>query len=232
MNSLAHWLGDATYDDRNSPRDHVCTALITLGEGYHNFHHEFPSDYRNAILWYQYDPTKWMIWSWKQVGLAHNLRMFRQNEIEKGKLQQQQKKLDLRLDRLQSSNIDQLPVMGWTEYQDHVHDGRSWIAIAGVVLDVSQFAEKHPGGKSLIESGVGKDATAMFYGGIYNRESSTSPRPSIQEADSVIDSQNAHRMLNSMHVGIILGGSEVEVLKANAERVNEDEDEEYHGHGE
>lgn len=35
------------------------TALITLGEGYHNFHHEFPSDYRNAIQWYQYDPTKW-----------------------------------------------------------------------------------------------------------------------------------------------------------------------------
>lgn len=28
------------FDDRNSPRDHVVTALVTLGEGYHNFHHE------------------------------------------------------------------------------------------------------------------------------------------------------------------------------------------------
>ena len=28
------------FDDRNSPRDHVITALVTLGEGYHNFHHE------------------------------------------------------------------------------------------------------------------------------------------------------------------------------------------------
>ncbi len=42
VNSLAHWLGDQPFDDRNSPRDHVLTALMTLGEGYHNFHHEFP----------------------------------------------------------------------------------------------------------------------------------------------------------------------------------------------
>ena len=77
VNSLAHWLGDQPFDDRNSPRDHVITALVTLGEGYHNFHHEFPSDYRNAIEWHQYDPTKWSIWVWKQLGLASNLKTCR-----------------------------------------------------------------------------------------------------------------------------------------------------------
>jgi stearoyl-CoA desaturase (delta-9 desaturase) len=30
VNSLAHWLGDQPFDDRNSPRDHVITALVTL----------------------------------------------------------------------------------------------------------------------------------------------------------------------------------------------------------
>jgi stearoyl-CoA desaturase (delta-9 desaturase) len=49
VNSFAHWLGDQPFDDRNSPRDHIITAILTLGEGYHKFHHEFPSDYRNAI---------------------------------------------------------------------------------------------------------------------------------------------------------------------------------------
>ena len=49
INSMAHWIGEQPFDDRNSPRDHVLTAFATLGEGYHNFHHEFPSDYRNAI---------------------------------------------------------------------------------------------------------------------------------------------------------------------------------------
>lgn len=49
VNSLAHWLGEQPFDDRNSPRDHFLTALVTLGEGYHNFHHEFPSDYRKSF---------------------------------------------------------------------------------------------------------------------------------------------------------------------------------------
>jgi stearoyl-CoA desaturase (delta-9 desaturase) len=88
VNSLAHWLGDQPFDARNSPRDHIVPALVTMGEGYHNFHHEFPSDYRNAIKWYQFDPTKWCIWTWQQMGLAYNLQRFPRNEIEKGQVQQ------------------------------------------------------------------------------------------------------------------------------------------------
>jgi stearoyl-CoA desaturase (delta-9 desaturase) len=49
VNSLAHWIGEQPFDDRRSPRDHVLTALVTMGEGYHNFHHEFPSDYRKLF---------------------------------------------------------------------------------------------------------------------------------------------------------------------------------------
>jgi len=171
VNSLAHWLGDQPFDDRNSPRDHVITALVTLGEGYHNFHHEFPSDYRNAIEWHQYDPTKWLIWFCKQLGLAYDLKQFRQNEIEKGRLQQQQKKLD----RLRSTldwgvPLDQLPVLEWEDYQEQAKNGKGLIAVAGVVHDVSNFIKDHPGGKAMISSGIGKDATAMFNGGVYNRK--------------------------------------------------------------
>jgi stearoyl-CoA desaturase (Delta-9 desaturase) len=53
VNSLAHWLGESPFDDKHTPKDHVITALCTIGEGYHNFHHQFPMDYRNAIKWYQ-----------------------------------------------------------------------------------------------------------------------------------------------------------------------------------
>jgi stearoyl-CoA desaturase (delta-9 desaturase) len=75
VNSLAHWLGETPFDDKHTPRDHLITALVTIGEGYHNFHHQFPMDYRNAIKWYQYDPTKWFIWACKQVGLASHLKV-------------------------------------------------------------------------------------------------------------------------------------------------------------
>jgi stearoyl-CoA desaturase (delta-9 desaturase) len=43
VNSLAHTLGSATFDDKHTPRDSWITAILTLGEGYHNFHHEFPN---------------------------------------------------------------------------------------------------------------------------------------------------------------------------------------------
>lgn len=163
VNSLAHWLGDQPFDDRNSPRDHVITALVTLGEGYHNFHHEFPSDYRNAIEWHQYDPTKWSIWTWKQMGLAFDLKQFKQNEIEKGRVQQLQKKLDQKRSKLDwGVPLDALPVMEWDDFKDQAKNGRGLIAVAGVVHDVTEFIKVHPGGKAMIKSGIGKDATAMY----------------------------------------------------------------------
>ena len=71
---MAHVLGKRTYSLAISARDSLITALITGGEGYHNFHHKFPADYRNAVRWYQYDPTKWFIWTMGKLGLARNLR--------------------------------------------------------------------------------------------------------------------------------------------------------------
>jgi fatty-acid desaturase len=75
VNSLAHLLGSKRYDARGSARDSVITALVTFGEGYHNFHHRFPFDYRNGVRWWQFDPSKWLIWSMARVGLADGLRI-------------------------------------------------------------------------------------------------------------------------------------------------------------
>ncbi|EEU33459.1 uncharacterized protein NECHADRAFT_73308 [Fusarium vanettenii 77-13-4] len=204
VNSLAHWLGEQPFDDRNSPRDHVITALVTLGEGYHNFHHEFPSDYRNAIKWYQYDPTKWSIWIWKQLGLAYDLKQFRQNEIEKGRVQQLQKKLDQKRATLDwGIPLEQLPVVHWDDFVADSKNGKALVAIAGVIHNVADFIKDHPGGKALISSAVGKDATAIFNGGVYNH------------------SNAAHNLLSAMRVGILRGGCEVEIWK-RAEFENKD----------
>ncbi|CAH0055012.1 unnamed protein product, partial [Clonostachys solani] len=197
INSLAHWIGEQPFDDRNSPRDHVITALVTLGEGYHNFHHEFPSDYRNAIIWYQYDPTKWFIWVWKQLGLAYDLKQFRQNEIEMGRVQQLQKKLDQKRATLDwGIPLEQLPVIDWDEFvEGSTKNGKALVVIAGVIHDVSSFIAEHPGGKALIKSAIGKDATAIFNGGVYYH------------------SNAAHNLLSTMRVGVLRGGCEVEVWK-------------------
>ena len=74
INSLAHMWGDRPWNPDETARDNAVLAYLTLGEGYHNFHHEFPGDYRNGIRWYQFDPTKWTIWTLRKLGLAQDLR--------------------------------------------------------------------------------------------------------------------------------------------------------------
>jgi stearoyl-CoA desaturase (Delta-9 desaturase) len=74
VNSFAHYLGSQPYSRANSARDSFWTALLTLGEGYHNFHHRFQIDYRNGVRWYHFDPTKWFVWSMARLGLAWDLR--------------------------------------------------------------------------------------------------------------------------------------------------------------
>ncbi|MGX5202422.1 fatty acid desaturase [Aliikangiella sp. IMCC44632] len=83
INSLAHMWGKQPYSDKNTARDNPIVALLTYGEGYHNFHHAFQYDYRNAIKWWQFDPTKWLIKSLSWVGLASNLKKIPEEKIAK-----------------------------------------------------------------------------------------------------------------------------------------------------
>ena len=74
VNSLAHRIGRRPYLRAISARDSIVTAILTFGEGYHNFHHRFATDYRNGIGRAAWDPTKWVIRGLEAIGLAWNLR--------------------------------------------------------------------------------------------------------------------------------------------------------------
>ena len=74
INSFAHKFGTATHDVHATARDNWFMALLTNGEGYHNFHHSFPTDYRNGVRWYHWDPSKWAIAVLARLGLAWDLQ--------------------------------------------------------------------------------------------------------------------------------------------------------------
>ncbi len=74
INSLAHTWGAKTYSKEHTAVDNYLISLVTFGEGYHNYHHTFCSDYRNGVRWFHFDPTKWMIWSLSKLGLAKGLK--------------------------------------------------------------------------------------------------------------------------------------------------------------
>ncbi|KAI8917214.1 hypothetical protein DFJ77DRAFT_338189 [Powellomyces hirtus] len=170
VNSLAHWLGETSYDDRQSPRDHFITALVTMGEGYHNFHHEFPSDFRNAIRFWQYDPTKWFIWLMSCFGLTYNLNTFPDNEIQKGRLQMQTKKIEALKKKLDwGVPVTDLPSFTFEEFQTLVkQDKKQLLIVEGLIYNVETFVDYHPGGRIFIKSGIGRDVTTAFNGGVYN----------------------------------------------------------------
>lgn len=73
INSMAHTVGSRPYSKKTSARDSVVMALLTMGEGYHNYHHTFPWDYRNGVSLASYDPTKWLIYILNWVCLTKNL---------------------------------------------------------------------------------------------------------------------------------------------------------------
>lgn len=186
INSLAHYLGDQPFDDRRTPRDNWITALVTFGEGYHNFHHEFPTDYRNAIKWYQYDPTKVIIYMTSLFGLSYDLKKFSQNAIQQGLVQQQQKKLDRARSKLNwGSPLSQLPVWEKSEFLEHLKENSGLVVISGIVHDVSGYITEHPGGETLLQASLGKDATKAFNGGVY------------------LHSNAAHNILATMRVAVV-----------------------------
>jgi len=81
INSACHTIGSQPYSTRCTARNSWLMALLTFGEGYHNYHHEFQHDYRNGVKPWQWDPTKWAIWSFSKIGLAHDLREVPEEKI-------------------------------------------------------------------------------------------------------------------------------------------------------
>ncbi|CAO3673882.1 unnamed protein product [Rhizopus stolonifer] len=193
VNSLAHYLGEASFDDHNTPRDHWITAIATLGEGYHNFHHQFPQDYRNAIKYTQYDPTKWLIIVFSWLGLSYELKEFPSNEVSKGQIFMKEKKLREEKAKLfYGVPLKDLPVYCWEEFQSLVlNENKKWILIEGVLYDVKNFMKEHPGGAKYLSTAIGKDMTTSFNGGIYNH------------------SNGARNLLTQFRVGVLLNGMQV-----------------------
>ena len=73
VNSLCHFVGTQKYTNGTS-RDIWWLAFMLLGENWHNFHHAFPSDYRNGARWYHTDVHKWLIYLMSKCGLAWGLK--------------------------------------------------------------------------------------------------------------------------------------------------------------
>ncbi|CAH2100647.1 unnamed protein product [Euphydryas editha] len=75
VNSAAHLYGNKPYDISIKPSQNLLVSLIAFGEGFHNYHHVFPWDYRTAELGNNaLNSTTWFIDFFAWLGWAYDLK--------------------------------------------------------------------------------------------------------------------------------------------------------------
>ncbi|XP_018576960.1 stearoyl-CoA desaturase 5-like [Anoplophora glabripennis] len=83
VNSAAHLYGTKPFDKFIMPTESTFVGFVALGEGWHNYHHSFPWDYRAAELGSKYCLTTYVIDFLSYFGLAYDLKSAPYTMIEK-----------------------------------------------------------------------------------------------------------------------------------------------------
>jgi stearoyl-CoA desaturase (delta-9 desaturase) len=74
VNSLAHQFGSRRFGTKDNSRNNLFVALITLGEGWHNNHHSYPSSERQGFNWWEIDISHGILKMLSWTGIVWNLR--------------------------------------------------------------------------------------------------------------------------------------------------------------
>jgi stearoyl-CoA desaturase (Delta-9 desaturase) len=74
INSVAHLAGRQRYVTGDDSRNNWWLAIFTLGEGWHNNHHAYPSSVRQGFRWWECDLTFYGLKALSSLGLVWNLR--------------------------------------------------------------------------------------------------------------------------------------------------------------
>jgi fatty-acid desaturase len=73
VNSLSHMFGYRNYDTGEESRNNWLVALLTVGEGWHNNHHQDPSAATVQHRWWEFDISYYEIKILEKLGLASDV---------------------------------------------------------------------------------------------------------------------------------------------------------------
>ena len=75
VNSVCHVWGRQAYKSGDDSTNNPLVALLTLGEGWHNNHHQFAYSARHGLKWWQIDLTYAGLRGLEALGLAKDLKL-------------------------------------------------------------------------------------------------------------------------------------------------------------
>lgn len=81
VNSVCHIWGGRPFESHDHSTNNLPVAVLSLGEGWHNNHHAFPTSARHGLRRWQIDPSYMVIILMKRVGLAWNIRVPTQEAV-------------------------------------------------------------------------------------------------------------------------------------------------------
>lgn len=85
VNSAAHMWGYRPYDANIAPVENHTVSMLTLGEGWHNFHHTFPWDYSTSEWGWNINLTTFILDQFAKIGWVYDRRYVTKDLIEKRK---------------------------------------------------------------------------------------------------------------------------------------------------
>ncbi|CAG0883744.1 unnamed protein product [Cyprideis torosa] len=82
VNSAAHLWGDKPYDVTLNPAENRGVTVLAFGEGFHNYHHAFPRDYKTSE-WgdYTFNLTTMFLDTMAALGLAYDMKTMSEEQI-------------------------------------------------------------------------------------------------------------------------------------------------------
>ncbi|KAJ7361409.1 hypothetical protein DFH08DRAFT_844042 [Mycena albidolilacea] len=182
VNSLAHWDGLQPYSDEDTSRGNFVLALLTGGEGSHNFH-SFPHDWRSGPHPLNWDPSKWIIGILHRFGLVYGLRSVRDEDLKEA-MQYMHFKDTHGVPPPQTEAPWDKQIWDLPQAHEYIQSkpGRCVVVIDDYFVDVSTYLGEHPGGATLLRKYSVRpekdliEASWAFDGGLNNHSRSARKR--------------------------------------------------------
>jgi stearoyl-CoA desaturase (delta-9 desaturase) len=65
--------GYRSFETSDQSKNNFWVGLGAFGEGYHNNHHAKPRCAAHGLKWWEFDLTRYIIWTFEKLGLAWNV---------------------------------------------------------------------------------------------------------------------------------------------------------------
>ncbi len=81
VNSVCHRWGTRPYAAGDDSTNNLLVGILTMGEGWHNNHHQFAYSARHGLRWYQVDVTWYLLRVLAFFGIVSDLKLPRERDL-------------------------------------------------------------------------------------------------------------------------------------------------------